>query len=483
MPMNPIALLRRSAAFVVSARPLARRAALASMACALLLPLAHARTPQAQNSQNPPGLLPIEHWRQPNGAQVWLVHSPSLPMVDVQIDFDGGARRDPANQAGLAAATAAMLTKGVRAQAGQPALDEDGLGRAWADLGASLSASASKDRFTLHLRSLTDAALLPQAAALAARQIGHSAWPQAVWQRERQSWSAALREAQTHPATIAGQAFAQAVYGDHPYGYQTTEQTLARITVGDMQRFYAAHVRPCQAKVSIVGQIGREQASALVAQLLSGLPQGACSAQPGLPELPAVAPLKGPSEQRLPFAAQQAQVLIGQPGIRRSDPDFLPLLVANHILGGSGFGSRLMEQVREKRGLTYGVYSSFSPGNHEGAFSIHLQTRADQAQAAADLVHQVVAEFVAQGPTDKELQDAKANLIGGFALRLDSNAKLLGNVANIAWNNLPLDYLDTWTHNVQALTHQDIHRAVQRVLRPDALATVIVGGSAPANAR
>ncbi|WP_238944219.1 M16 family metallopeptidase [Allofranklinella schreckenbergeri] len=482
MPMNPIALLRRSAAFVVCARPLVRPAVLASMACALLLPLAHAQPPQAQlpHTQNPPGLLPIEHWRQPNGAQVWLVRSPSLPMVDVQIDFDGGARRDPANQAGLAAATAAMLTKGVRAQAGQPALDEDGLGQAWADLGASFSASASEDRFTLHLRSLTDAALLPQAAALAARQIGHSAWPQAVWQRERQRWSASLREAQTRPATIAQQAFAHAVYGDHPYGYQTTEQTLARISVGDMQRFYAAHVQPCRAKVSIVGQIEREPASQLVAQLLSGLPQEACVA---LPELPAVAPLTGPSEQRLPFAAQQAQVLIGQPGIRRSDPDFLPLLVANHILGGSGFGSRLMEQVREKRGLTYGVYSSFSPGNHEGAFSIHLQTRADQAQAAADLVLQVVAEFVAQGPTDKELQDAKANLIGGFALRLDSNAKLLGNVANIAWNNLPLDYLDTWTHNVQALTGQDIHRAVQRVLRPDALATVIVGGSAPANAR
>ncbi|PAT31789.1 peptidase M16 [Vandammella animalimorsus] len=420
-----------------------------------------------------PSLLPIEHWRQASGAQVWLVHSPSLPMVDVQIDFDGGARRDPADQAGLATATASMLTKGVRAVAGQAALDEDQLGQAWADLGASFEASASRDRFTLHLRSLTDEQLLPKAVALAARQIGQSAWPEAVWQRERQRWSTALREAQTRPGVIAGQAFDQAVYGAHPYGYQVQPQTLAQIGVRDMQAFYARHVQPCQAKVSVVGRIGREQADRLVHELLAQLPQATvCKALPAVSE---VQPLSQASSQRIPFAAEQAQVLIGQPGIRRDDPDFLALLVANHILGGSGFGSRLMEQVREQRGLVYGVSSSFSPGNHAGAFTIGLQTRADQAEAAVQLVHELVAEFVAKGPTEKELADAKANLIGGFALRIDSNAKLLGNVANIAWNDLPLDYLDTWTAKVQALSVADIHRALQKALQPQAMATVIVG--------
>lgn len=425
-----------------------------------------------QASQQKTALLPIEHWKQPSGAQVWLVHSPSLPMVDVQIDFDAGSRRDPAAQAGLAAATASMLSKGVRAEGAQPALDEDQLGHAWADLGASFDARAGRDRFSLHLRSLTDAKLLPKAVALAARQMGHSAWPQDVWQRERERWSASLREAQTRPAAIARQTFERAVYGDHPYGYQTTPQTLAAMSVRDMQAFYAAHIQPCRAKVSIVGQVDRAQADALVRQLLAGLP-AACTT---LPELAEIAPLQNASVQRIPFAAQQAQVLVGQPGIRRSDPDFLAMLVADHILGGSGFGSRLMEEVREKRGLVYGVSSDFAPGNHAGAFQISLQTRADQAPAALELVQQIVADFVANGPTEKEMRDAKANLIGGFALRLDSNAKLLGNVANIAWNDLPLDYLDNWTAKIDALSAADIHRAIARILKPEAMAVVVVGG-------
>ncbi|RMX06058.1 insulinase family protein [Corticibacter populi] len=420
-------------------------------------------------------LLPIEHWQQPSGAQVWLVTSPSLPMVDVQIDFDAGSRRDPAAQAGLADATAAMLTKGVLRHGQQPALDEDQLGQAWADLGAAFSANAGNDRFSLSLRSLTEPALLEPATALAARQISQSAWPAAVWQRDRERWSASLAEAQTRPGVIASQAYQKAVYGTHPYGYLTTPQSLQHIQVQDMQRFYEQHVLPCRAKATVVGQVDRAQADRLVATLLAGLPQTPGAACPALPAVPEVAPLQQASEQKIPFPAEQAQVLIGQPGIRRDDPDFLPLLVADHILGGSGFGSRLMEEVREKRGLVYGVYSSFNPGLHAGAFTISLQTRADQADAAVALVRQVLGDFVANGPTDKELQDAKANLIGGFALRIDSNAKLQGNVANIAWNDLPLDYLDTWSDKVAAISVEDIRRAVQKVLRPDAMATVIVG--------
>lgn len=422
------------------------------------------------------GLLPIEHWQQANGAQIWLVQSDSLPMVDVQIDFDGGQRRNPANQIGLASATANMLGKGVKAAHGKPALDEDQLGEAWADLGASFDASASSDRFTFRLRSLTDSKLLPQATALAAQQIGQPAWPQPVWQRERAQWSAAIREAQTQPGTIANDNFAKAVYGNHPYGYTTTPQSLQHIDTKDMQAFYAQHVLPCRAKATIVGNVDKAQADQLVSALLADLPADAQCAS--LPNVAEVAPLTHAAEQRIPFASEQAQVLIGQPGIKRDDPDFLTLLVANHILGGSGFGSRLMEEVREKRGLVYGVYSGFSPGNHAGAFTIGLQTRADQAEEAAQLVHEIVADFVANGPTEKELQDAKANLIGGFALRIDSNAKLLGNVANIAWNDLPLDYLNTWSDKVQAITVEDIRTALKKHLQPEAMVTVVVGGAA-----
>ena len=190
-----------------------------------------------------------------------------------------------------------------------------------------------------------------------------------------------------------------------------------------------------------------------------------------------VAPLTAAREIRIPMQAAQAQVLIGQPGYKRDDRAFFALLVGNHILGGGGFTSRLMGVLREQRGLTYGVSSSFDPGRHAGAFTIGLQTRPDQANEAVRLARQVLAGFVADGPTAAELQAAQDNLIGGFALRLDSNRKLLGNVANIAWNGLPLDYLEHWNEHVAAVTAADIKTAFARVLQPDRMVAVIVGAT------
>ena len=147
------------------------------------------------------------------------------------------------------------------------------------------------------------------------------------------------------------------------------------------------------------------------------------------------------------------------------------------ILGGGGFVSRLTEQVREKRGLSYSVYSAFAPGLHAGAFTVGLQTRPDQAKQAVAVAQEVVQGFVRQGPTEAELQAAKSNLVGGFALRIDSNRKLLDNVANIAWNRLPLDYLNTWTRQIERVSAADVQRAMARVLQPERMVTVVVGAN------
>ncbi|MDR1968083.1 MAG: insulinase family protein [Burkholderiaceae bacterium] len=418
--------------------------------------------------------IPIQHWTQASGAQVYLVESPAIPMLDVQLDFDAGSRRDPPAQAGLAEVTALMLGKGVAARGKDPALDENQLGQAWADLGATLSGEASNDRVSFSLRTLTDPDLLRRSVQLAARQLGEPSWPDAVWQRERQRLSASLREARTRPGTVAQLAFDKAVFGSHPYGQETTPDTLARIHVADIRARYAAVV-PCRAKVSLVGAVTHAQADQIVTQLLSRLPQDSAACAP-LPPVAEVAPLTAPVDQRIPFDSAQAHVLIGQPGYKRSDPAFFALLVGNHILGGGGFTSRLTEQVREKRGLSYSVYSYFAPGLHAGAFTIGLQTRPDQAAQALALSQQVLRDFVADGPTEAELQAAKDNLIGGFALRIDSNRKLIANVANIAWNNLPLDYLVHWTERVQQVSTADIRTAFQRVLQPGNMVTVVVGG-------
>ncbi|MDM0114535.1 pitrilysin family protein [Variovorax sp. J22R133] len=417
--------------------------------------------------------LPIEHWTQPSGAKIYLVATDALPIVDVEIDFDAGSRRDPPAQAGLAAAISDMVEKGVLARGSDPAMDENALGEAWADLGASFDVGAGTDRMSFTLRTLAKPELLNKAVALAAREIGEPAFPTDIWQRERERINASIKEANTKPATIVGRAYAHDVYGQHPYGQETTEGTLAQIDVDAIRKAYARLIAPCRAKLSIVGAVTRAQADSIATALLARLPaQADCSPLPPVPE---VAPLTAPKIDRIPFASAQAHVLIGQPGYPRRDPDHFALTLGNYILGGGGFVSRLTEQVREKRGLAYSVYSGFSPGLHAGAFTIGFQTRPDQADEAVKVSRDVLARFVADGPTAAELQAAKDNLIGGFPLLLDSNRKLLGNVANIAWNDLPLDYLDTWTARMNAVTVADVKAAFARKLKPDDMVTVIVG--------
>ncbi len=426
--------------------------------------------------------IPIQHWTHPSGAKVFFVESPSIAMVDVQIDFDAGSRRDPADKAGLARVTADMSSKGLKAASpalGGPydgALDENQLSEAWADLGAAFSAGASSDRMSFSLRSLTYPDLLPKAVQLAARQLGDPAFPEPIWQRERQRLGAAIREANTRPATVAARAYASAVYGNHPYGYEMTEASLERIGVPDMMQAYRL-IQPCRAKVSIVGALTRAQADALVTTLFSRLPSGAGGCEPLAP-VAEVAPLAAAVVREIPFASAQAHVLIGQPGYKRDDPDHFPLLVGNYILGGGGFVSRLSQEVREKRGLSYSVYSYFSPRLHAGAFTIGLQTRPDQTAQAVQVSREVLARFVADGPTEVELKAAKDNLIGGFPLLIDSNRKLLENIANIAWNGLPLDYLDTWTRQVARVTAADVKAAFARKLQPERMVTVTVGAVA-----
>ena len=431
--------------------------------------------------------LPIEQWTQPGGARVYFVRSPSLPMVDVQVDFDAGSRREPPAMIALANMTANLMEMGIAARdpargRGQPAtpydgpMDENQIGEAWADLGAGFGGSASADRMSFTLRTLTDPALMMRAVQLAARQMGEPSFPPELWARERARTIASLRESLTRPATVAARAWLPRVFSGHPYGQEATEASLQAITVQAMRDFHDHHVQACRAKVSIVGAVTRAQADEIARAILSRLPtrgEGGCQTLPAVAEVPA---LTQAVNLDIPFGSAQAHVLVGQPGYKRNDPDFFPMLVGNHILGGGGFVSRLTTEVREKRGLSYSIYSSFAPGLHAGAFMVNLQTRPDQARQAVQVVRDVVRRFVEEGPTEEELKEAKDNLVGGFALRIDSNRKLLEGVASIAWNDLPLNYLDTWTDRVTAVTREQVRAAFARKLQPDRMVTVIVGG-------
>lgn len=244
------------------------------------------------------------------------------------------------------------------------------------------------------------------------------------------------------------------------------------LTRADLVEFHRRLYVVRNAIVAIVGDVSRKDAEAIADQLLSGLPEG----EPQ-PPLPAPAPNRAPQGVRTPFPSEQTHILAGELGMTANDPDYFPLYVGNHILGGSGLVSRIMEEVREKRGFAYSAYSYFFPQRQAGPFEIGLQTRNDKAEEALKLAIATVRNFVDKGPTEQELEAAKKNIIGGFVLRLDSNQKLVGEVASIAFYDRPLDYLETFPQKVQAVTREDIKRAFKARIDPDRLQTVLVGGA------
>ncbi|MGF2531218.1 M16 family metallopeptidase, partial [Ralstonia pseudosolanacearum] len=340
----------------------------------------------------------------------------------------------------------------------------------------SFSGGAGGDRTSLRLRTLSDPAERKPAVDLMAQIVAAPTVPDAVLTRDKQRTVAAIRESLTKPQVLADRAFGTAIYGTHPYGQSATPDTVQSITRDDILRFYHANYTAKRAVVTLIGAISRQEAEAIAEQVTRGLPPDGATP----PALPAVdAPLAKADTVRIAHPAQQATIVMGQPGIARSDKDYFPLLVGNYVLGGGGFSSRLTNEVREKRGLTYSIGSYFAPAAQLGPFELALQTRKDQTEQALTVVRDTVVRFVAEGPTDAELKAAKDNLVNGFPLRLDSNRKLLDNVANIAWYNLPLDYLDTWTQRVAAVTREQVRVAFQRVLQPQTMATIVVGGPAP----
>jgi zinc protease len=408
-------------------------------------------------------VLPIEHWTTSRGAKVYFVRADAIPMLDVNVDFDAGARHDPASRAGLASMTAAMLARGV------DGLDEAALAERFADLGASRGGGAGDDRASVSLRTLSSQRERDAAVDLLARIVSRPTFPAALLERERERSIQGLREAQVRPDAIAQRTYSALTYPAHPYGVSPTPETVAAIGRDDLVAFHRARYGVRGAVVSMIGAIDRRQAEAIAERVTAELPDGAVATA-----MPAVTP-PPPLERRIAHPASQSHILVGAPGIARSDPDFFPLFVGNYVLGGGGFVSRLTSEVREKRGLSYSVYSYFSPMAQPGPFTVGLQTRKEQTDDALAVVRSVLADFVANGPTEAELKAAKQNLVGGFALRIDSNRKILDQLAAIGWYGLPLDHLERWTERVEAVTAGQVRDAFRRVVRPDALVTVVVG--------
>lgn len=420
-------------------------------------------------------LLPIQDWRTSTGARVLLVVNRDLPMLDVSIDFPAGSGFDAQGKAGLASYTNRLLKLG----AGD--LSENEISQRIADVGARLGGRFDSDRAGVALRTLSSPTERERALEIMMRVVQQPTFPEDVLAREKARGIAGLKEADTKPDTIAARTFRQLVFRAHPYGLRAAGEveTVSALTRTDLLDFYRKHYVADRAVVAIMGDVTRAEAERIAEQLTARLPraEGADIA------MSPVSSLERSTASVIPHPASQAHILIGGPGIRRGDPDYFPLFVGNYILGGGGFASRLNEEVRQKRGLAYSVYSAFAPLLQAGAFQIGLQTRGDQAQAALKVVRDTLADFVTRGPSDRELAEAKENLIGGFPMRIDSNAKIHEYLATIGFYDLPLTYLDEFVPNIRKVSVADIKAAFERHVLPERMVTVVVGGGMDAAAK
>jgi zinc protease len=355
---------------------------------------------------------------------------------------------------------------------GAAGMSDEVIANKMADVGAILGGNFDADRASFSLRTLSSERELTQALEVFAKVLQKPDLPEAVLMREKARIISGLQESATQPESISNKAFMNALYVRHPYSSDESGEvdTVAKINRDDLLNFYNKFYSAKGAVIAMIGDLTREQANIMVESITSNMPQAS-----ELVSIPAVTYPTKPVEVRIPHPASQSHILLGYPGIKRGDPDLFPLYVGNYILGGGGFVSRLTEEVREKRGLAYSVYSYFMPMAELGPFQIGLQTKKDQADDALKLVNETLDKFLKNGVTNAELKAAKANIIGGFPMRIDSNGKILDFLSVIGFYKLPLNYLDEYNKKVESVTAEQIKDAFNRRLKHENFVTIIVG--------
>lgn len=407
----------------------------------------------------------IEQWQTSKGTRVFFVEAPELPMVDIKVVFDAGSARD-GDAFGIAQFTNGMLEEG----AGD--LDVEQIARGFDDLGARFSSGSARDMATLSLRSLTQKGLLEPALELFATVTGQATFPLKAVERVRDQMLVSLVNQEQKPGTIASKAFAASLYGGHPYASPDggTKASVKAITREALIKFYRQYYVSSNAMVVIVGAVGRQRAELIAEEVTRFLPKGERVAALPVPE-----PIAA-REQRLEHDSSQTHILLGQLGYRRGDDDKFALYLGNYILGGGGFVSRLTNEVREKRGLSYSVYSYFNPLRQTGTFVLGLQTQNAKADESLRVIRETLALFLKEGPSEKELIAAKKNITGGFPLKIDSNSDLMGYLLVIGFYGFPLDYLETFNDRINAVSLEQIRETFRRRVDPAKMHLVMVGG-------
>ncbi|MBI1238862.1 MAG: insulinase family protein [Alphaproteobacteria bacterium] len=398
------------------------------------------------------------------GNEAWLVEETAIPIVTVVIAFDGGARLDPDGKEGLARMTAALLTEGAGERDGQA------FKRALEDRAIKVSADADEDTVEVTLQTL--AANKDEAFALLLDALLRPRFEEQAIERIRNQLRAVLRQEAEDPRWIARRAFYAGLFAGHPYARSEngTPESLAAITRADIEAFARTNFSRDRMKIAIVGDLRAEDAKALLDRLSEALPEKGPEESAGVAEI-STAPSLAIVERENP----QSTLIFGSTGLLRSDPDYIPATVLNYILGGGGFSSRLMEEVREKRGLAYGVSTSLATRKLAGVYVGSVATDNARISESLALIRSEIARLRDEGPSEEEIADAKTYLTGSFALGLDSNAKIARFLIDAQLYDLGIDYINTRNAEIEAVTADDLKRVASRILRPEELRVTVVG--------
>ncbi len=410
------------------------------------------------------GATRIQKVVSPGGITAWLVEQHTVPMIAVRVGFKGGTAQDPAGKSGLVHLLSATMDEGA------DDLDSASFQRRLEELTMSLSFSAGRDEYYARMKTLT--ANRDEAFHLLQIALTKPRFDEEAVTRIRRQVITGLKREETDPDTLAYRAWFKSAFGDHPYGRpkKGTIKDVRTITPRDLKDFAGKIVARDVMRITVVGDIDAKTLGGLLDKTFAGLPETS-----GLGEIPEVKIPAKPDLQVIEMDIPQSVIVFGMQGMKRHDEDFIPAFVMNYILGGGGFSSRLTEEVREKRGLTYSIYSFLLPLAHAGAIMGSASTKNASVAEAVELIRKEITRMAEGGVSAEELGSAKTYLTGSYPLRFDSSSKIAGQLIAIQMEDLGIDYIDTRNAKIEAVTPEDIARVAKRLLKDENMRIVVVG--------
>ena len=412
----------------------------------------------------PAQAMEIKEVKSPGGIKAWLVTSNTVPLIAMGFSFEGGSTLDPKGKEGVANYITGMMDEGA------DDLDGTTFQAMRDDIAMKLRFSAGLDRFEGNFQTTSKDKVV--AFTLLRKALTKPLFEADAMERMRQQFLVNAQQNADEPGDIAARAAMKLAFGDHAYGRPTdgTVESIKAITADDLRAYHKAVFTQSGLKIAVVGDIDEAELGKVLDDVFGSLPKG--NVQPKPDEVKVTV---GPAVQVIERDIPQSVVMFGAQGIKRDDPDFFPAFVMAQILGGGDFGTRLTSEVREKRGLTYGISYGLSPLARAGGYIGSFSTRNEKASEALGVVRDTISKMAAEGPTQQELDDAKTFLTGSYALRFDSNAKIADQLLGQLQTNQPIDYFKTRNARIEAVTLDQVKAQAKRLLDASKLLVVVVG--------